>query len=90
MPKRGKQLRDQSFIGQAGINLIERRVLAMGCAWHPAAAHFDAGIDGTIELRDPTTQEALNVIVQVQSKATQEPFTAETESSFTYPYTCRK
>jgi hypothetical protein len=45
---------------------------------------LDAGIDGTIEIRDPTTTEVKNLIIQVQSKATTDPFTAETEQGFTY------
>jgi len=49
----------------------------MGWLWHQTSV-FDAGIDGYIELRDPTSGAALNSIIQVQSRATQGKFTAET------------
>ncbi|SRR6266568_6082116 len=75
-----KKISDQSLIFAQGVNLIERRVLTMGFAWHPTSGTFDVGIDGHIEIRDAVTHAALNTSVQVQSKATARPFTAETDS----------
>ncbi len=72
-----------SLVGQQGINLIERIVLDMGFLWHPSG-QIEAGIDGTIEIRDATTGEATNCIVQVQSKATTRPFVAETDTTLEY------
>jgi hypothetical protein len=83
-PVTPKRLSEQAFIGQAGINLIERRLLEMGYAWHAGNASMDAGIDGYVELRDQTTAAALNLVLQVQSKATTRPWAAETASSFEY------
>jgi hypothetical protein len=40
----------------------------MGFLWNPST--LDAGIDGYIEIRDPNTGEARNLIIAVQSKAT--------------------
>lgn len=77
-----KKIPEASVIGQQGINLIERRVLALGWAWNPST--LDAGIDGVIEIRDPATQEATNLILQVQSKATRNQWSRETESSFEF------
>jgi hypothetical protein len=71
-----KKIHKHDILGQRGINLIERVVLDMGFLWNPSG--FDAGIDGYIELRDPTTGDVTNCIIQVQSKATAGHFTAET------------
>jgi len=76
-----KQITQQTLTGQAGVNLIEKRVLQMGWIWN--ATNIDAGIDGYIEIRDPATGRATNIIVQVQSKALSR-FSAETPASFEY------
>jgi hypothetical protein len=88
-PRGGKQVTAQAGIGQEGINLIEQIVLRMGSAWHPGNASMDAGIDGQIELVDPTTREATNSIIRVQSKATTKPFPAESADGFEWPVTER-
>jgi hypothetical protein len=87
--RRGKQLTPQASIGQQGVNLVERVVLQMGSAWHPANTSMDAGIDGEIELVDPTTREATNSVIRVQSKATERPFPRETIETFEWPVTER-
>lgn len=81
----GKKVTAQTITGQQGINLIERRVLEMGCLWYPTGG-YEAGIDGHIELLDPTTGEALNLTIRVQSRATKGQFEAETPKGF--DYTC--
>jgi hypothetical protein len=78
-----KKIHRSSVIGQQGVNLIENVVLGMGYLWYPTGG-TEAGIDGSIEIRDPETGEVTNSIVQVQSKATTNPFQAETESGFDY------
>jgi hypothetical protein len=80
--RRGKQITLQASIGQQGVNLIERIVLEMGSAWHPANASLDAGIDGEIELVDPSTRYASNSVIRVQSKATERSFPKETADGF--------
>ncbi len=80
-----KKISHQSQIGQQGVNLVEHIVLQMGHVWR-ATSNADAGIDGTIELRDSTTGEVKNSVIQVQIKATTVPFQAETEGTF--EYTC--
>lgn len=64
------------------MNLIERIVLEMGFVWN--STNLEAGIDGTIEIRNSESNEATNFIIQVQSKATEKPFQAETNTSFEY------
>jgi len=72
-----KKVHKNSLIGQQGINLIEKRVLEMGFIWYPTGS-VEAGIDGMIELRDSASGKVFNSIIQVQSKATEESFLAET------------
>lgn len=78
-----KKITESQMIGDRGIALIKARVLAMGHLWYETGG-TEAGIDGTIEMRDGRTGEATNQIVQVQSRATAGEFTAETETSFEY------
>ncbi len=79
----GKKVTSQSIIGQQGANLIEQIVLKMEYVWR-ATSIFDVGIDGEIEIRDPTTGEMTNMIIKVQAKATTRSFQAETDNSFEY------
>lgn len=76
----GKKLSESELIGDAGIALIHRRVSAMGHAWRQLG--LDAGIDGSIELRDPSTGEVSNRHILVQSKASKRPFPGETVDRF--------
>jgi hypothetical protein len=78
-----KTLSPQAVIGQQGINLIESIVLEMGCRWVPAPS-LDVGIDGYIELVDPTTHAALGVVLSVQSRATESRWTGEDDHAFRY------
>jgi len=79
-----KRLTPPQVTGQRGVNLVEKIVLEMGCAWHPTNQSLDVGIDGEIELVDPANQRATNAVIRVQSKATLARFTAETESTFEF------
>lgn len=80
----GKQIHDNALIGQRGINLIEQITLKMGFAWHPSNQSLEAGLDGYIELRNPSTGQALNSVLFVQSKATDRDFHSETSSTFSF------
>jgi hypothetical protein len=77
-----KKILQTDIVGQQGINLIESECLKMGFLWHPTG--LEAGIDGYIEIRNASTGEVTNCIIQVQSKATEQPFEGETESKFEY------
>lgn len=64
---RPKTLSVQGLTGQRGVNAIERIVLEMGSRWTPSGPN-EVGIDGYIELFDPTSHQSLGLTVAVQSK----------------------
>lgn len=78
-----KKLSHKSLLGQQGANLIERILLDMGQVWRPTVIH-DTGVDGTMELRDPSTTEVFNRHIHVQSKATSSSWESETDQSFVF------
>lgn len=78
-----KKITKSAMIGDQGIALIHRRAGQMGFIW-TAGSNLDAGIDGLLEIRDEATGIVTNSVIQVQSKATEARFTAETPSSFEY------
>lgn len=77
----GKMIDDNTHKGDAGIAIIHRRVSQMKHVWHERT--IDPGIDGTIELRDPSTGEMSNQHIFVQSKAS-DRFAGETDTKFHY------
>jgi hypothetical protein len=83
-----KQFAPTMVTSRLGINLIDRIVTEMRYIWNETT-HVDVGIDGTIELCRPDTREALNRIIQVQSKATAGRFPGETEEGFEWPCEAR-
>lgn len=83
MGRRGPKKYTQSqHKGHAGIGLIHLLISEMGHEWHDRVV--DVGIDGSIELRDPSTGLMSNQHVMVQSKASDEKFSGETEDGFWY------
>jgi hypothetical protein len=78
-----KILSQQTLLGQQGINLIEKRVHDMGYWWYPSAV-AEVGIDGILEIRDGQSGRMTNLILQVQSKATERPWSRERDDSFDY------
>src|SRR5439155_10771086 len=78
-----KKITDKQITGEQGIALIYWRVPAMGFLWYPTGG-TEAGIDGTVELRDGRTGAVTNQVVQVQSRATAGRFTAENDDTFEY------
>jgi hypothetical protein len=83
-----KKIGESSHIGDSGIALIHQMINKMGFVWHERTGTLDAGIDGEIELRDPSTGEVTNRLILVQSKASDRPFPGETERGF--HYLCRQ
>lgn len=77
-----KSISSSQVIGEAGVALIALRTAEMGHVWHQRQT--DAGIDGEIELRDAETGEVRNLVVMVQSKASDRPFPGEDDTSFHY------
>ncbi|TDX04035.1 DUF4365 domain-containing protein [Kribbella sp. VKM Ac-2566] len=78
----GKKFDQSSQTGDEGIALIHTRVLQMQHVWHERRR--DAGIDGQIEIRDPSTGEVANRFLYVQSKASNNPFPGESDVAFHY------
>lgn len=78
-----KVLSRQTFLGQQGINLVEKSVQSMGYWWYPTTIP-EVGIDGHIEIRDPATGRMTNLIIQVQSKATERKWPHEDDDTFEY------
>lgn len=77
--RRPKRITDAHITGEAGVGLIALRTAEMGHIWHQRQT--DAGIDGEIELRD-ADGTVRNLVVMVQSKASDRPFPGETDHSF--------
>jgi hypothetical protein len=79
-----KQVTSQAVTGELGVNFVAETVLKMGCAWHPTNQPVEAGIDGEIELVQPDTRAATNIVIRVQVKSTVRDWPAETPTSFEY------
>jgi hypothetical protein len=77
-----KKIGNSDMIGARGVNLIEGRILEMGYVWYPSGG-VEAGIDGRLEIRNENA-EVTNLIVSVQSKATDGSFEGETETELTF------
>lgn len=77
-----KKIGNSDVIGARGVNLIERRILEMGYLWYPSGG-LEAGIDGRLEIRNENA-EVTNLILSVQSKATDGAFEGETETELTF------
>ncbi len=76
-----KSISHETLLGQKGMNMAERVVLEMGYVWNPI--HIESGIDAVIEIRDPSTGETKNRIVQAQVKAVSN-FAAEHDDGFSF------
>lgn len=69
------------MLGQKGMNAAEAIVLEMGFVWNPI--HIESGIDAIIEIRDSSTGETKNRIVQAQVKAVSK-FASEQDDAFSF------
>jgi len=79
-----KKISDQQVLGERGAALVDERSHAMGFLFKRYGAP-EAGIDGLIELRDPTTGRVGGRLIAVQVKTRENrSYTAETEASFEY------
>lgn len=78
-----KLLSDAAALGQAGIGVITAKAGLMGHNFHPYGQP-EVGIDGAMELRDPTTRAMTGRILFVQSKAHRGPFDDETDTQFSF------
>jgi Domain of unknown function (DUF4365) len=71
------------FIGNEGAYLVPQVMNEMRFLWTPSG-QFELGIDGTIEIVDPTTSRGTGNIT-AQIKTTSQPWAEETESGFVFP-----
>lgn len=79
-----KKLSEQQIIGQQGVHLLSGRLLSAGLSFQPTGP-LDAGIDGFLELRDPSTSEVRAQWITAQVKTRKQGnFSEETDESFTF------
>jgi hypothetical protein len=64
-----KKLHPNQLLGEEGVHLFATRVLNAGITFHPTGA-LDAGIDGFLEIRDPSTGEVKAQYIAAQLKTT--------------------
>lgn len=77
-----KKLTTNQISGKTGVHLFSVRVLGAGLSFHETGA-LDTGIDGFIELRDPTTNEVRAQYIAAQLK-TVSTLAEDTGELFTY------
>src|SRR5260370_22094725 len=79
-----KKLSEQQIIGQQGVHLLGGRLLSVGLSFQ-SSGPLDAGIDGFLELRDPSTGEVRAQWITAQLKTQKEGrFSEETDESLSY------
>jgi hypothetical protein len=83
MPKR---ITNSDLIGKAGVALVTLRLSEMGFLFHETGS-VEAGTDGFVELRDPSSGDMLSTVFRVQSKATEHgrAWRGETDAGFELP-----
>lgn len=84
-----KTITDSDIIGSKGIALVARRVADMGFLWHPTGS-VEAGTDGFIEIRDPSTGEVLASVLKVQSKATERGSRWQRITEDSFEFVCKE
>lgn len=79
-----KKISTADIKGERGVAHIRKVVSDMGFLFYETGG-VEAGIDGSIELRDPETGEVANQIIQFQSKATAISLPGDTDFGFHWP-----
>ena len=64
-----KKITDNQVLGELGETVVKKLVLEMGMIYEHRG-RLEAGIDGLIELRDPSTHAPLGKLLGVQVKST--------------------
>lgn len=82
-PHRTKTISAQGVTGQRGVNFIESIVLEMKSRWTTSGPN-EIGIDGYVELFDPSSRESLGLTLAVQSKVV----SAISVAGPTFEYAC--
>ncbi|MDE0110882.1 MAG: DUF4365 domain-containing protein [Albidovulum sp.] len=79
-----KKITDNQILGELGEAAVKKIVLEMGMIY-ARQGRLEAGIDGLIELRDPTSGSPLGKLLGVQVRSTSDrKYTKETECHFDY------
>ena len=79
-----KKITDSQILGELGETAVKKLVLEMGMIYEHRG-RLEAGIDGLIELRDPSTHAPLGKLLGVQVKSTAVGrYLGETEERFDY------
>lgn len=79
-----KRITDNQILGELGETAVKKIVLEMQFIYDPRG-RLEAGTDGIIELRDPTTGAPLGKLLGVQVKSTESrQYMRENERSFEY------
>ena len=81
-----KKISKSDVIGEQGVAHIRKVVAAMEYLFYETGG-VEAGVDGSIEIRDPDTGEVRNRTIQFQSKATRRALKGDNGKSFYYPCT---
>ena len=79
----GKIINNNQLLGALGETFVRDMVLRMGHVFE--FIRTDAGLDGTIELRDPVSGEMQNLILRVQVKSTS---SFHSDDGHTFSFTC--
>ena len=82
-----KKIHTSGIKGEQGVAHIRKVVAAMEYLFYETGG-VEAGIDGSIEIRDPETGEVANQIIQFQSKATGNQLPGNSDNGFHWP--CKK
>jgi len=84
-----KKLTNSDLIGKAGVSLISLRLAEIGFLFHETGG-VEAGTDGFVEVRDPTTGEMLSSVFRLQSKATKNGRAWTRESETNFEFACKE
>lgn len=79
-----KTVPNSVFIGNEGAYFVPQLVNEMRFLWTPSG-QFELGIDGTIEIVDPTTAKGTGNIIKAQIKTTSQPWPEENDDAFVFP-----
>lgn len=84
-----KKLTNSDMIGKAGISLVGLRLAEIGFLFHETGS-VEAGTDGFVELRDPSSGQMLSTVFRLQSKATRNGRAWRRETATTFEYPCKE
>ena len=84
-----KKITHSDMIGMAGVALVALRLSEMGFLFHETGS-VEAGTDGFVEPRDPSSGEMLSTVLRLQSKATENGRAWNSETDQSFAFTCKE